>query len=144
MRPPLVKYESIEEYKDYFVNKYCKDPIETFDCFTVKFYEDMFEHAFFESSNRRGSKDVFSSQRAERIDWIENVLKDKEAEIYMWYDSKNKRNDWNRRVTIINEDNYVVVIQIIKDNRAKFVTAYVADSPNTAKSIRQGPKWTKK
>ena len=72
------------------------------------------------------------------------MLKDKEAEIYMGYDSKNKRNDWNRRVTIINEDNYVVVIQIIKDNRAKFVTAYVADSPNTAKSIRQGPKWTKK
>lgn len=144
MRPPLVKYESIEEYKDHFVNKYCKDPIETFDYFTVKFYEDMFEHAFFESSNRRGSKDIFSSQRAERIDWIENVLKDKEAEIYMGYDSKNKRNDWNRRVTIINEDNYVVVIQIIKDNRAKFVTAYVADRPNTAKSIRQGPKWTKK
>lgn len=144
MRPPLVNYESIEEYKGHFVNKYCKESLETFDSFKVKFYEDMFEHAFFESSNRRGNKDIFSSQRAERIDWIENVLQDKDAEIYMGYDSKNKRNDWNRRVTIINEDNYVVVIQIIKDNKAKFVTAYVADSPHTAKSIRQNPKWAKK
>lgn len=144
MRPPLVKYESVQEYKEHFVNKYCKEPIKTFDEFEVKFYEDMFEHAFYESSDRRGSKDIFSLNRAERIDWIENVLKDEDAELYMGYDSKNKRNDWNRRVTIINEDNYVVVIQIIRDNRAKFVTAYVADSPNTAISIRQGLKWTKK
>ena len=139
-----MKYATIQEYKEHFINKYCREPIETFDSFTVKFYEDMFEHAFFESSNRRGNKDIFSVQRAERIDWIENVLKDKDAELYMGYDSKNKRNSWNRRVTIINEDNYVVVIQIIKENKAKFVTAYVADSPHTAKSIRQGPKLTKK
>lgn len=144
MRPPLVNYESIQEYKEHFINKYCKDIIKTFDSFEVKFYEDMFEHAFFESSDRRGSKDIFSLKRAERIDWIEDVLKDKDAEIYMGYDSKNKRNDWNRRVTIINEDNYVVVIQIIKDKKAKFITAYVADSPNTAIAIRKNPKWTKK
>ena len=144
MRPPLVKYESIQEYKKHFINKYCKEVIKTFDNFEVKFYDDMFEHAFFESSDRRGSKDIFSLKRAERIDWIEDVLKDKDAEIYMGYDSKSKRNDWNRRVTIINEDNYVVVIQIIKDKKAKFITAYVADSPNTAIAIRQNPKWTKK
>lgn len=144
MRPPLVKYESIQEYKKHFINKYCKEVIKTFDNFEVKFYDDMFEHAFFESSDRRGSKDIFSLKRAERIDWIEDVLKDKDAEIYMGYDSKSKRNDWNRRVTIINEDNYVVVIQIIKDKKAKFITAYVADSPNTAIAIRKNPKWTKK
>jgi len=144
LRPPLVKYESIQEYKKHFINKYCKEVIKTFDNFEVKFYDDMFEHAFFESSDRRGSKDIFSLKRAERIDWIEDVLKDKDAEIYMGYDSKSKRNDWNRRVTIINEDNYVVVIQIIKDKKAKFITAYVADSPNTAIAIRQNPKWTKK
>lgn len=144
MRPPLVKYESIQEYKKHFINKYCKEVIKTFDNFEVKFYDDMFEHAFFESSDRRGSKDIFSLKRAERIDWIEDVLKDKDAEIYMGYDSKRKRNDWNRRVTIINEDNYVVVIQIIKDKKSKFITAYVADSPNTAIAIRKNPKWTKK
>lgn len=104
----------------------------------------MFEHVFYENSGKRGGKDVFSLKRSERIDWIGDVLKDEEAEVYMVYDSKNKRTNWNRRVAIISEDNYVVVIQIIKDNKAKFVTAYVADSPNTAKAIRQGEKWVKK
>lgn len=144
MIPPLVKYNSIDEYRKHFENKYCCDVIETFDGYQVKFYEDMFEHAFFESSDRNGSKDVFSSIRAERIDWIEHVLKDKNAELYMGYDNKKKRNDNSRRVAIINEDNYVVIIQIIRDVKAKFTTAYVADSPKTANLIRKNPKWVKK
>lgn len=144
MRPPLVIYKTSEEYKEHFISKYCGLPIETFDGYQVKFYDDMFEHAFYESSDRRGSKDVFSEKRAERIDWIESVLKDKKAELYMGYDNKNKTNDNNRRVAIISEDNYVVIIQIIKNLKAKFVTAYVADSPNTASAIRKNPKWVKK
>lgn len=144
MRPLLVKYDSIQEYKVHFVEKYCKETISTFDGLQVKFYEDHFEHAFYESSNKKGSKDIFSLKRAERIDWIENVLKDETAELYMGYDSKTKTNNFNRRVTIINEDNYVVVIQLIKDTKAKFITAYVADSPNTAELIRKGEKWTQK
>ncbi|MGL4990063.1 MAG: hypothetical protein ACRC57_02685 [Sarcina sp.] len=110
----------------------------------MKFYEDMFEHAFYESSNKRGNKDIFSNKRAERIDWIEHVLKDSSAELYMGYDNKKKRNDNSRRVAIINEDNYVVIIRIIKDKNAKFITAYVADSPNTANEIRNNPRWVKK
>lgn len=62
----------------------------------------------------------------------------------MGYDNKKKTNDNNRRVAIINEDDYVVIIQIIKDLKAKFVTAYAADSPHTALSIRNNPKWVKK
>jgi hypothetical protein len=143
LRPPLVIYDTQQEYREHFINKYCGDLIETFDGYKVKFYYDMFEHAFFESSNKRGNKDIFSKKRAERIDWIEDVLKDETAELYMGYDNKKKTNDNNRRVAIINEDNYVVIIQIIKELKAKFVTAYVADSPNTALAIRQNPKWIK-
>ncbi|MEG2017111.1 MAG: hypothetical protein RR128_01470 [Clostridium sp.] len=62
----------------------------------------------------------------------------------MGYDNKTKRNDNNRRVAIINEDNYVVIIQLIREQKAKFVTAYVADSPDTAKQIRNNPEWVKK
>ncbi|WP_142413865.1 hypothetical protein [Hathewaya massiliensis] len=143
MRPPLVIYKTSHEYKKHFINKYCSLQIETFDGYQVKFYEDMFEHAFYESSNRRGIKDVFSQKRAERIDWIESVLKDENAELYMGYDNKNKTNDNNRRVAIISEDDYVVIIKIIKDLKAKFITAYVADSPHTALAIRKNPKWVK-
>lgn len=144
MRPPLVKYATIEEYKEHFIRKYCSNPIITFDGYSVKFYHDMFEHAFFESSDRRGCKDVFSEKRSERIDWIEDVLKDSSAELYMGFDNVKKRNDNSRRVAIINEDNYVVIIQIIRGINAKFITAYVADSPNTANQIRNNPKWVKK
>lgn len=144
MRPPLISYETIDEYKKHFIDKYCGNAIETFDGYQVKFYEDMFEHAFFESSGRNGSKDVFSIKRAERIDWIEHVLQDSNAELYMGYDNKKKRNDDSRRVAIITEDNYVVIIQIIRDLKAKFTTAYVADSPRTAEAIRKNPKWVKK
>ena len=62
----------------------------------------------------------------------------------MWCYRKNRSNDNNRRVAIISEDNYVVIIQIIKDLKAKFITAYVADSPHTALAIRENPKWVKK
>lgn len=142
--PPLVKYDSIDEYRKHFENKYCGAIIETFDGYQVKFYEDMFEHSFFESSDRNGSKDVFSLKRAERIDWIEQVLKDKNAELYMGYDNKKKRNDSSRRVAIITQDNYVVIIQLIRGVKAKFTTAYVADSPKTASLIRENPEWVKK
>lgn len=139
--PPLVIYHSENEYKIHYINKYCTNPIETFDNFIVHFYEDKFEHAFYESSDYRGNKDIFSSNRAERIDWIETVLKDPNAELFVGYDSKNKNYDNNRRVAIINRDNYVVIIQRTKGNRAKFITAFVADSPATANNIRSAPKW---
>lgn len=137
----FVIYNTIEEYEDHYKEKYCMKPIKTFDNFFVYFYEDRFDHAFYESSDYRGSDDVFSNKRAERIDWIEKVLQDPNAELYMGYDKKRKVQDNKRRVSIINEDNYVVVIQLTRGNRAKFITAFVADSPHTARNIRSGPKW---
>jgi len=146
MRPDLVYYTNKEEYKQHFIDNYCDDngPAQTFDGIQVYFYSDMFEHAFFESSDRRGSKDVFSTKRAERIDWIKAVLQDASAELYEGYDSKNKNYDNSRRVAIITEDDYVVIIRFTKGIQAKFVTAYVADSGRTAIQIRTSPKWIKK
>ena len=42
------------------------------------------------------------------------------------------------------QDDYVVIIRIIRDKQAKFVTAYVEDSGKTATEIRKSPKWAKK
>lgn len=142
--PPLIKYRTIQEYRDHFKNKYCvfNGPVITFDSIAVYFYEDMFDHAFYESSNYRGNKDTFSSERAERIDWIEFVLKDDTAELYVGYNNKTKSYGNSRRVAIINQDDYVVVIQLTHGKRARFITAFVADSPYTAQKIRSGQKWT--
>jgi hypothetical protein len=44
----------------------------------------MFDHAFFEWSERRGGpKDTFSADRARRIDWIAAALQDAEAELFV-------------------------------------------------------------
>lgn len=87
---------------------------------------------------------MFSTKRAERIDWIKSVLQDDSAELYVGYDSKNKTYDSNGRVAIITEDDYVIIIRFIKDTNAKFVTTYVADSGRTATEIRTSHKWIKK
>ena len=99
----------------------------------------------FESKNKKErDKSIFSIKRAERIDWIEYVLKSEEAELYVGWNRDKKEYRKDRRIAIISPENYVVIITLLKDNNAKFITAYLADSPNTAKLIRKNPKWTKK
>lgn len=111
----------------------------------VHFRKRIFKHAFFESA--RGGKDnIFSAKRAVRIDWIESVLNDFEAERYLGWDKLKKKYSRDRRVTIVKGD-YVVVIAITGKNRADFITAFVADTPprtgrlSTIQQIRNGPKW---
>lgn len=58
--PKLVMLPSSFDYKKYFIEKYCKNGILTFDGINVRFYANQFEHSFYESSNRkRRNKDVF-------------------------------------------------------------------------------------
>lgn len=140
--PPLKTFNSENECRQYFEEKYCKDPIITFDKVPVKFYSDKFDDAFFESANKKKrDKSVFSIKRAERIDWIEYVLKNPDSELYYGWDRDKKAIRKDRRVAIISPENYVVIVTMLKDNSGRFITAYLADSPNTAKAIRKGPKW---
>lgn len=138
--PGLLHLATIEEYKKYFVNKYCKKEIVTFDGISVKFYEDQFEHAFFESSNKKKrNKDTFSVARAIRIDWIEYVLQSPYAELHLGWDRDKKVCNKERRVAIISPEDYVVIIRLNGDKKAKFITAYYAD--NSADEIRKMPLW---
>lgn len=140
----LLQLKTPEQYKQHFIKKYCKRSIYTFSGIKVKFYEDQFEHAFFESENyKKRDKSVFSIERAQRMDWTEAVLLDKDAEIYVGWDRDKKRYNNNRRVSIISPENYVVILNIIKENEAKFITAYVASKTN-AKKIRSAPVWQNK
>jgi len=140
----LLHLETQEEYKKHFIEKYCTRKINTFSGIPVKFYEDQFEHAFFASANRKKrDKSIFSTERAERMDWIENVLLDPEAESYVGWDRDKKKYNRNRKVSIISPENYVVILNIINENQAKFITAYVASKTN-AKKIRSAPVWENK
>lgn len=139
--PPLVQYASEAEYQKHFERTYCRALIPTFDGITVRFRKDMFTHIFYESSNRDGVKNVFSTKRAERIDWIKAVLQDSKADLYVGWDNKKKSYDTCRRVALV-LGNYVVIIRLLKDKKAVFVTAYLADSGRTLEMIKRGPKWT--
>lgn len=139
-RPDLVEYGSEQDYQRHFEDVYCRDPIETFDAISVRFQKSQFSHAFFESI---GAPDnTFSKARAKRIDWIKWALQNPGAELYFGWEKKRKRVVTNRRVAIVNGD-FVVVIRLIKSDRAVFVTAYVADRGTIGK-IRLNGQWIKK
>ncbi len=111
-------------YKTIYNSYYCKAPIKTFDNILVFFKESNFEHAFFESTNRRvKDKSRFSYKRANRIYWIKWVLENQNAKLYKGYNHKTKSYDDFRRVAIC-VDNYVVVIEVNKKRvKARFITA---------------------
>ena len=140
----VVKDRTESDFRKLWSEEYCRKLIKTHDGIRVHFYDSNFDHAFFESSVRNGSgnkpksKDVFSPRRAARMMWIKGVLGDKDAKMYVGYDSKEKGYSKTTRVSVVKGD-YVVVIQIYKDHEARFITAYVAD--NSIDKITSGPEW---
>jgi hypothetical protein len=139
-----LRNKTIDEYRQIFNELYCNssNPINTFDKIKVKFYPDMFDHAFFESRNRiKGDKSIFSYNRAEKILWIKDALEDPTAILKVGWDKKNKTYTYYRRVAIV-KNNYVVIIWLKNEVAAKFITAYEAyDSINL---ILSSPDWPKK
>jgi len=139
--PPLVHYETEQEYRSHFERVYCRGTLTCFDGIAVRFQKRDFDHCFFESSTRDGVKDKFSTLRAERTDWIKGALQDDQADLFVGWDSTRRRYDHGRRVTLV-MGNYVVVIRITGSKKARFVTAFVADSPRTLNRIHASPRWT--
>jgi len=143
----FIENQDISFYKNIFETFYCKAPIVTFDNILVFFRKDNFDHAFYESANRRQKdKSLFSHKRANRIYWIKWVLKNPEAQLYKGYNHATKSYDDSRRIAIC-VDNYAVVIELNpKKNKAKFITAYVAYGINgkgqkAIDLIRSSEKW---
>ena len=143
--PARVVYASEDEYRERFRRVYCQGPIKTFDGIEVRFRREDFDHCMFESSRRDGSKDRFSKDRSERIDWIKATLENPDAELYQGWDKRRKRCDPDSRVAVVYEE-FVVVIRVKRaadgTRTARFLTAYLAD--NSIGKIRGMPKWTGK
>lgn len=137
--PPLVKYASENDYRQHFQTKYCKSFITTYDGISVRFTNSDFRHAFYESSGNM-RKNIFSAERAQRIDWIAAALLDDKAEMYYGWDSHTKIVDYRRRVALV-QGNYVVVIQIMKRGNAKFITSFLVSNAQTLLRIKLSPKW---
>jgi len=141
--PPPLSLPCEADYRTEYETNYCSGPILTFDNYPVFFSKGGFDHAFYESSNRDGVKDLFSQNRATRMNWIEATLKDRNAGLYMGWDNKKKRHNNKSRVAVV-KGNYVVIIRFNGAyTKAFFVTAFVADSPATITKITNGPEWSK-
>ena len=137
----ITKLPDAAAYRALYVQTYCnpQSPVFTFDGMKVKFFPDRFDHAFFESNNRRqADKSLFSTTRAERILWIKDTLQDPTADLRVGWDSNTKSYDKSFRVAVV-KHNYVVIILIQPGNVAKFITAYVAD--NSIGKILGSPPW---
>lgn len=131
--PPLVYYKGIDEYRNHYIEKYCRKKIHTFRGMRVFFPRSSFEHLFYESSRKRWAhKDIFSRKRAERIDWIAAALSDRNAQVYEGWDTRNKRVDPDRLV-FVTQGNYVVIIRKLSKEEASIVTAF----PATRSAIRK-------
>jgi hypothetical protein len=117
-------------------------PIFTFDNILVKFYEDMFDHCFYESDNRvQKDKSILSLNRLEKLLWIKDTLEDTTSLLKQGWDKDKKKYVANRRVALV-KDNYVVIISINKlKTQARFITAYEIQNDEKVENIKIAPDW---
>ncbi len=112
------------ELRKIWLEEYCQNEIIIFDGVKVKFYEDMFDHIFYESKDRiEKDKSILSLNRLEKIFWNKEVLQDENAILKKGWNNKSKTFFEDRRVAIV-KGNYVVIIRFVGFLQAKLVTAY--------------------
>lgn len=132
---------TIEELRIIWRDEYCNEELQTFDGVMMKFYEDMFDHIFFESNDRiKKDKSILSLNRLEKIFWIKEVLQDDKAILKKGWNTQEKKYYEDRRVAIV-KGNYVVIIRFVGLLKARLVSAYekedienILNSPDFEKS----------
>lgn len=132
---------SEEELRKIWSDTYCEKPITTFDNIIVKFYSNMFDHCFFESTEmKKGDKSILSYNRLEKIYWIKDALEDPDTIRKIGWDSRNKKYDASRRVALV-KGYYIVVIVIYAPKKARFITAYEVNDKENLEKIINSPDW---
>ena len=147
MNPPnILKLSDEQAYKDYYIENFCnKCPIYTFDKIPVMFYPEKFEHSFYKRSKAswNAPKSSFDYLRAERMEWIRDILQNPLITPKKGYDKAKGSYDNKRRVAFLDKENYLVVIEIDKKGKGIFITAYLVDNEYAAEKIRKSPNWEK-
>ena len=137
----IKSYELTEsELRVMWKDNYCRNPVETFDGVQVSCYEDMFDHIFYESAERKAKdKSILSLNRLEKIYWIKDTLQDASAKFKKGWDNENKKYFEDRRVAVV-KGNYVVIIRFTGLLKAKLVTAYWKED---IENVLKGPDFIK-
>lgn len=132
---------SEEELRQLWNDEYCNVDVYTHDGIHVKFYERMFNHCFYESHDRKEKdKSILSLNRLEKMLWIKETLQDAEASLKKGWDRDTKTYSDDRRLAIV-KYNYVVIILVFKDKKARFMTAYEVTDDENLKLIMESPNW---
>lgn len=146
MTAPLLLSGGVDAYREHFHQNYCAAPVTLVHSdgpIQVFFDRASFDHAFFESTNRDGSKDEFSMSRAVRMPQIAEMLGGGWSALHAGWNKKVGTYDQTRCVAVVSDDDFVVVIRLrlTKDNRLRgnFITCYLAD--NSIVKIRSAPLW---
>lgn len=135
----LTEDELRKRWKDEYCN--VSNEIVTFDRIVVKFYENMFDHSFYESEGKRkGDKSILSLNRCEKMLWIKDTLQDSNSILKQGWLKEKKCYTKLRRVALI-KGNYIVVIALTNKYTAKFVTAYEINDEDNLKKILKSPDW---
>jgi hypothetical protein len=138
--PPLLILPGQVEYRAYFASRFCQNPVITFDGIRVRFFASAFNHAFFRDSSRTAhDKANFDRQRAERMNWIRAVLEEPQMALYRRIMGNSKV----RRIALDLGTRYAAIIQIDDSSpgRARFITAYIVDSPRALARMTLNPRW---
>ncbi len=142
---PLIRLEAateeelIEAYRKLYVETYVMSGGKKLDYFDwhgnrVHFSTGTFDHAFSESSDYRFGSGVhnvqFSKRRARCILWIKEILAANKGtiEVLQQFRKDSRNRNKKRRVLIVIEEKYVVVLDV-RDNHREydFITAFPAD-----------------
>lgn len=139
--PSFLDLPNEAAYRSHYEASLSRQTIHTFDGIPVRFPKWQFDHAFFESADRRlGDKSVFSIERARHMDWIVPALAELNAELYEGWERRKKAHTRDSRTCVAFGD-YVVIIRLRGGGKpASFITAYQAGQ-RTLQRIRSGPKW---
>lgn len=107
----------------------------------ISFYDNAFEHAFYDKLPGRYSKrrDVACPERIERIRWIAPIIGGKIPETECWnVPSPTGRRHPSNRAYICWSRPYIVRLEPKMNGQYKFVTAYPADTGYLRRTIRGG------
>ena len=127
-------------WKDEYCDK--SNPVSTHDGIVVSFYEDMFDHSFFESAAwKEKDKSILSLNRLAKMLWIKDTLADETALMKQGWDKSKKKYVNNRRVNFV-KDGYIVVISINKAlTKARFITAFEFQDDKNKEEVKNSPDW---
>lgn len=141
MAYPLLDLRRMSEaaLRELWRREYCALPVYTYDGIRIKFFEEQFDHAFYESAHHKHKdKSVLSFSRLEKMLWIKEILADPCLPLVQGWNAKGKCYQTQRRVAIAPED-YVVIIWLKNNQEGKFITAYQATT--SIGKIRKSPLW---